>query len=86
MDTQYYSAIVLTNIVSSAKGVEFKDQAIPALVKLIATWHWFVQIQVTCLTYNSFHIIFWVSTYEYVMVYLEMSLMCVGSLCIVQYS
>lgn len=49
---QYYSAIVLTNIVSSNKGIEFKDHAIPALVKLIPTWHWFVQIQVLCALSN----------------------------------
>lgn len=49
---QYYSAIVLTNIVSSKKGVEFKDKAIPALVKLILTWHWFVQIQALYALFN----------------------------------
>ncbi|KAL1830639.1 hypothetical protein ACET3Z_000290 [Daucus carota] len=51
-DGRYYSAIVLTNIVSSKKGFKFKDKAIPALVKLITTWHWFVQIQVLCALSN----------------------------------
>ncbi|KAK1356664.1 hypothetical protein POM88_049920 [Heracleum sosnowskyi] len=49
---QYYSAIVLTNIVSSKKGIEFKDKAISPLVILIDTWHWFVQIQVLCALSN----------------------------------
>lgn len=58
MYLQYYAAFVLTNIVSSNKGVEFKNTAIPALVKLILTWHWFVQIQVTCLPLLKFRLCF----------------------------
>lgn len=42
---QYYSAVVLSKIVSSNKGIKFKDEAVPLLLNLIPSPARLVQIQ-----------------------------------------